>query len=79
MNNEELREHQIKRLSKYRQAFRDIFGREITEYYTPAPALFVFDTFRFFADLHIPPKANKRDFIRRKYGPEALDLIDELI
>lgn len=34
---------------------------------------------RFFADLHIPPETNQRDFIRRKYGPEALALIDELI
>ena len=78
-NTEELREHQIKRLNTYRRTFRDIFGREITEYYTQAPNLFVFDTFRFFADLHIPPETNHRDFVRRKYGPEALDLIDELI
>jgi len=79
MDTEKLREHQTKRLSKYRQPFRDIFGREISEYYTPAPELFVFDTFRFFADLRIPLETDKRDFIRRKYGPEALDLIDELI
>jgi hypothetical protein len=78
MNTEEIREHQIKKLNKYSQPFRRLFGCEITGYYTPSPTLYVFDIFRCFADLHIPPGTNMRDYIRRKYGPTALDLIDKL-
>lgn len=78
MNNEEIREHQIKRLNKYSQPFQRLFGCEITEYYTRPPELYVFDIFKFFADLHIPPETNMRDYICQEYGPEALALIDKL-
>ncbi|HAH32023.1 MAG TPA: hypothetical protein DCL44_06890 [Elusimicrobia bacterium] len=79
MDTKTIREHQIKRLDKHSQTFRRLFRREISEYYTPAPMISVFDLFRFFADLHVPSRVDRRDFVSRKYGSEAVDLIDEIL
>ncbi|MFA5321950.1 MAG: hypothetical protein WC373_04695 [Smithella sp.] len=60
----------------YKSKFESIFKLPLQKYAHP---LFGFDIIRFDEDLKTPDGTSTSDFIKEKYGKEAVELISKMI
>lgn len=66
-------------LHKHRDEFWEIFGKNISRYYSYSMMLAGFDIVTFDKDIGTPDGESTKDFIEKKFGNRAVEIINELL
>ncbi len=66
-------------LQKHRDEFWQIFGKNISRYYSYKHMVKGFDIVTFDEDIGTPDGVSTKDFIEKKFGNRAVEIINELI
>ena len=64
------------KLSDNRKKFNTIFNRKLVAYMHP---IFGFDIIQFNNDIQVPDGQSCKDFVKEKYGDNAVQLLERLL